>query len=1641
MADLLTFGKFAAPAFVVATTIPVVWKFGKNLRSPRQVKSEGLYEDRDGKATEESMKAYSTKKQFIVIFIGLGIGIAASFALLVNTFIQALEFNDPPLIWATFACWILALIQVLSVFRETRIVPRYQQGLLASFSFLFLAALNGIIISGENERIDYPGAVLLPVTSAIQFLSALAVFLGFISIQRRPDVFTPESKVVERQYTSSLWTKYSYDWSSDILDLSAKKLVEFSDLPAMDSYRRAKDVKETFQSIVLKPTVSLWLQIFWAWKWQLVYQAVMCIVSSAADVLPQISMLKLLEYLEQRKETGIIDPKAWVCVVLLFLATIVETVVDYRIGWLMWSDLGIPIRTTLTTLMFEKMMKIKDCKEPPKEEKADEKDKDANGKPTDDTKLSKADARKKDEKKKKAAQSEQDIINMFAVDTNQVGVFGAINQFYLLFVSKLSVSVVFLWYLVGWQSLLAGMVSILLVFPVNKWLTYRYGAFQKKLMAIRDKKTKVVSEALQGIRQIKFSANEPEWTAKINKARDEELAQLWQTKLNNLYMMLGAEIGPVLLTVSTLATFAWLKGTLLPSVAFTALGVLMQLEGVLGMLPFLLVLGINAKVSCDRIDAFLKQPEKPENTLPGDSIIFNKASVSFPSKSILEEKDEDLDEEEAEAARLALENRFVLRDLNLEFPNHSLSVISGPTGSGKSLLLAAMLGEVDLLEGNITVPRAPPVDQRFDSKATAADWIIPSSIAFVAQTPWIENMSIKDNILFGLPYDENRYNKVLNACAMAKDLTLFDDGDQTEVGAQGISLSGGQKWRLTLARAFYSRAGILILDDVFSALDAHVGKHIYDNALMGELSEGRTRILATHHVSLTLARAQYAVCLSANGTLEHAGLVEELQKSGSFDNILKAVEEEGSEQKQNEEADKPAPDGETNGTAKDDKKVPKKLVEDEARETGGVKRSVYITYLKATGGIPFWGFVLSFYIIAQGLTLSRSWWIKIWTTSTEQTTGPAFAQSYGLQTHFAEFSSPVNTSFATTSPAGNYADLASWSISSTFSMLTGYIGSSSVNTVVPSSQPMMVTSKTVSTSALPIEINDRSLGFYLVGYVIISLVSTLIDVGRYYVVFRGSLRASRKVFQELTYRVLRTPLRWLDTVPTGRILNRFTADFQAVDSQLSSNFASVAASFLGILGILVSAVIISPYIIFLALVILALCGRVGLRYIRGARSIKRLESIQKSPMISHFSASLQGLSTIRAFANQEVFEKRMDDLINSYSTATWHNWLFNNWVGYNMALIGSIFSGVVAAFVVSTPHVGASLGGFALAFSLQYRRAVNMTLRQVAATELDMNAAERIFEYSALNIETEKGVDVRASWPEKGELEVKDLEVGYAEGLPSILKGLNFHAEMNQRVGIVGRTGAGKSTLSLALFRFLEARKGSITIDGVDISTVRLHDLRTRLAIIPQDPVLFSGTIRSNLDPFDQFSDFQLHEALQRVHLVPSANNTPVPELLVPESSASPTEGASSATSLTAAEPNGNKENTNIFLSLTSPISSAGANLSQGQKQLLCLARAILSRPKVLLLDEATSAVDKNTDKLIQRSIREEFANTTLLVVAHRLSTVMDFDRILVMREGVAAEFGTPAELLKIEEGVFKGMVAQSGEKEELEKMVEVGEQ
>lgn len=567
--------------------------------------------------------------------------------------------------------------------------------------------------------------------------------------------------------------------------------------------------------------------------------------------------------------------------------------------------------------------------------------------------------------------------------------------------------------------------------------------------------------------------------------------------------------------------------------------------------------------------------------------------------------------------------------------------------------------------------------------------------------------------------------------------------------------------------------------------------------------------------------------------------------------------------------------------------------------------------------------------------------------------------------------------------------------------------------------------------------SDDNLFMYLVVYVSISVGACVIGTARYYALMKAGIEASRNLFDDLTYAVLRAPLRWLDTVPLGRILNRFTTDIYLVDVRMGYDIGMLVGKALEVSGILIAGMVVSPLAIVFAIVILVICLRMSLTYLTGAREVKRLESTARSPIFDHFGSCLTGLTTIRAFKKADTYLETMYTKISVHARMSWHLWLLNMWLDYRMSLVGAIFSTMTAALVVYFHTISAPLAGFALSFALQYNGAIVMVLRQYTSFELDMNATERVIEYANIEIEYQEGMDAPAYWPTEGKVEVKDLVVGYAPDLPPVLDGLSFTMEKNQRVGVVGRSGAGKSSLTLALFRFLEARRGQICIDGLDIAKIKLHDLRSRLAIIPQDPVLFSGTVKSNLDPFNEHTDSELYDALERVNLVSfcdtetlASDNGIHPQITRTSTPISMDETlTSSRTSYT--------KDTSLF-SLSSIISEGGMNLSQGQRQLLCLARAIVSQPKVMILDEATSAVDMETDALIQRSIRTEFGRnaSTLLVIAHRLSTIADFDRILVVDAGKAVEFGSPRELMAIKGGIFKGLVEDSGEKDVLERII-----
>lgn len=538
--------------------------------------------------------------------------------------------------------------------------------------------------------------------------------------------------------------------------------------------------------------------------------------------------------------------------------------------------------------------------------------------------------------------------------------------------------------LMGWLPVLCGLAAGSLVIPLSSLLSKRYTSLHFGLMKYRDGKAHLLTEALQGMRQIRYSALEQHWESKILASRDEELRQYWKVALWQCLVVFVVNLSPVLLASVTFFIYVWQNGThIRASVIFTSLGLFDQLYEAVALLPLLQMYLLEAWTSAVRLEKYFKQSDKEPVSEPGDAIAFENATVAWPRI-----EDSEAPEGGAEEQRGA---HSMLRDVNLEFPIGKLSVITGKTGSGKSLLLAALLGEVKLLAGTVRMPTPPESDEDAEH-IPDPDWIIPQLTAFVSQTPWIESGTVRENVVFGLPFVEDRYRKVLAACALEKDIELLVDGDETEVGPKGVTLSGGQRWRTALARALYSRAGILVLDDVLSAVDAHVGRLIVDKALSGELARGRTRILATHHAELVQPHASYLVRLRS-GEVESAELLSPVDAETELETVATSPDETLSDA-QNGHA---APAGQ--------KKAKKASQDDEQRETGRVKWKVYMAYYKASGGAFPWLVGIAVLFLGHFLTIARTWSLK------------ELAQQAASETvHFAS-----QTAQMITSPA--YADI------------------------------------------------------------------------------------------------------------------------------------------------------------------------------------------------------------------------------------------------------------------------------------------------------------------------------------------------------------------------------------------------------------------------------------------------------------------------------------------------------------------------------------------------------------------------------------------------------------------------------------------
>ncbi|KAF5629351.1 ATP-dependent bile acid permease [Fusarium sp. NRRL 52700] len=1527
---------------VALATTPALATAVNQLR--KRTARDNFYEDADGKSTPESLAAFSNRlpKVFILALSAVGLGTSIAISVL-----QSLSLSDSLLLknWLFTGAWALILFHAISLSAHHAPVKVHDLGLWLFGSSLIVATITVPQLIKEAQLFTRVNTVAL-VLRAVNVGAVVFLCLFSVLLPRRPDVFFKGQKVDE-QWTVSAFNRYTWSWVDPLLSFAVKKNdLDASDVPHVDRTLRAADLKEDW--LASKPQGSLFRSLFWAYKGSFMVQLSLTVFRNILALLPFWTMLRVINILEQRDVglSGASNLELWILIFAMAGFNLLDAWVEGWVFWYSFASIALPIRSQLSTLIFEKSLRRKNVKSADKSKESDEPQDQAEDKKNED------DA----DDGSSVLKSRQAIVNLVGVDALRISNFTGFQFLIINSVFKLLFFSFFLVRLIGWIPFTAGLIAWGLTLPANTYFSRELLSRSDKLMKLRDEKLAVVNEALLGMRQIKFAALESRWEKRILAMRERELKTLWGLFVVDTGLFGCWVVSPILLAATSLAVYAVMNGQLLPSVAFVSIGIFKALEVSLGVLPELITMGVDTFVSLKRIQTYLNGPEMKNTLSEGADVAFEDASIAWP------EDDETPDED-----------RFILRSLNIRFPAGELSVISGKTGTGKSLLLSAILGETDVLDGSVYVPSTIAPEERRDAQANLGDWIIPGSIAYVGQTPWLESASLRDNILFGLPFVEERYNQVVDVCALKKDLQILTDGDKTELGANGINLSGGQKWRVTLARAIYSRADILVMDDVFSAVDAHVGRHIFEKCVTGDICKGRTRILVTHHVALVQSKAKYIVELG-EGVALHAGLISDFIKDGTLEEIRQheettqqASEDETTDSStavNSEEASvtDPAENNENNALQKVPSKNAKQFIQEEVRERGVVKKHVYLTYLQDSGGVVLWSICALVFLGYEVGILGRAWWLRIWTGDVDESISVGSIQ----QQH-------------------------------------GHASVFSLQHFPYSSAPEFRASGT-----------HYDLKYYLWIYIAISSATAIVGTFRFFWAYFLAIKASRSLFEKMLFTVLHTPLRWLDTVPVGRILNRFSSDFNIIDNRITMDWTQFISNLLSLVGVCVAAFFASGIVIPLAIVLLGLGILLGNRYLYGARPLKRLESNCKSPVFELFNAALAGVSTIRGYKKTQVYIDRMYDKLDSWSIITSYMWLVNRWMGLRMGLIGTLFSTIVGIIVIVSPSMDAALAGFTLSFAMDFAESILWTIRNYAGMELNMNSTERVVEYTELETESLEGEKPSAAWPTSGTMEIKDLEVSYAPDLPPVLRGVSFDVKNNERVGVVGRTGAGKSSLTLALFRFLEARSGSVTIDGLDISKIDLHSLRSRLAIIPQ---ACEFAFRSNLDPFEDNTDDELRESLGRVHLVDSQPVTPT------------NEPASAATSTLAAK------NTNIFRDLSSPISESGGNLSQGQRQLLCLARAIVARPKIMVLDEATSAVDMATDALIQRSIREEFTDSTLIVIAHRLSTIADFDRILVLSDGQVAEFGTPQELWQ-QEGVFRDMCESSGEKEKLKQTI-----
>ncbi|KAF7362379.1 hypothetical protein MVEN_00584800 [Mycena venus] len=1523
----------------------------------------------------------------------------------------------------------------------------------------------------------------LPGTLVIVGLSVnLAVLVGLVAIIMGMPLALPShlvkkedigSRVSPEDYTI-LWGWVTFTWVYPLVKRGRNTTLNETDIWALSPNIQSRPIFIKFSSL---PQKSLLAKLWAANSFDIIGDFVLTLGSVVFNYAGPFFLKRILDAVDTKSESDKDKGKAYVYAILMFVCSVCKAQCDVYHLWL-GRRAATRMRSELMAAIYDKALKRRDFSGVIDEEKAKEAaDKKAaaataaSGTPP---VLSKAEKKAKAKEDKKKAEKADDpkagaadtgkIVNLMAGDANRIAM--QTSGLYFLYGAPMEIIIgsIFLYQLLG-LSAFAGFVVLILGWPLNSYLSRRSIRIQKGVLKAKDARMGVLNELISAVKFIKFFAWEQRWIDRALKARNAEIGWMVKARINGIGFYALWITAPIFISVISFFTYVMLGNQLTISTAFTAIALFGMIRQPLNIIPTFIVQLLQTRVSLNRIAVYLDEAEVSEQVsslkkdrsgpvsveseedrlgLENASFKWNEVEDAPVAKDGKDKNGKRTASEtdsilttESETATVA-DHKFELKDLSIVFPEGELTVVTGPTASGKTALLMAVLGEMTTLNGRIIMAKnTGKIDAHGNMHA----------ISYAAQSPWLRHQSIKDNILFGYPFDEARYNQVIESCALRPDLDMLEDGDATEIGEKGVSLSGGmaqiflfsldiayalpkgQKARVALARAVYAKTKYVLLDDPLSAVDSHTSRTLYEKCLRGPLLANRTVVLVTHHVELVLPGAHYLVRM-LDGRIDTQGTVKELREQGVLEDIAHdaAVEVKKEELAVAKEVASGDPEAGVDPKDAEDAKKPRKLVKDEHREIGGVKWTIYKSYLKAAS-YSIWCFLAFVVVLQQLLSVGEKLWIKTW--------GEAYKEDQNASALYSGYRSFMGPEYEIPMD-GQISRFHSYELRPS---TTGFLN---INWPSAIEHPL----------------------FYVGVYAAIGLTTAFVSICSSVAQITGALRASRKLFKALLVTVVHATFRFHDTTPQGRMLNRFGKDIETIDSSLSSSLQQVNSSLAGFFAALLTVTIVFP--VFLVPYVLQLLQTVALSsssgvlsatfigffyytfavgYLNTGRDLRRMESNSRSPIFSDFGELLHGIVTVRAFSAEKRFLDNLHTRID-LTTKMWYTfWMTNRWLLLNFDFLGSLAVFFTSMFSIHFLVDDAGLAGLAITSALNFTTSVYWACRFWTGLELDLNSVERIVEYLDLPQEPPAVIESNrppAYWPSSAKndslIVAENLSIKYAPDLPSVLQDVSFSLKAGERIGLLGRTGSGKSTLAMSILRFTDPSSGRILIDGIDISKIGVEDLRSRLTFIPQDATLFSGTLRENLDPFDEHDDATCLEVLYRVQMISRSTNasqsTSREHSVVTSPDASRpasiigVEREETADSITSALTEVDAKTT---VSLDTQVSAGGTNFSQGQRQLIAMARALLRRSSIVVLDEATSSVDFKTDAKIQTTIREEFTDSLLLTIAHRLKTVIDYDRLLVLDKGKLVEFDTPFRLIQKEDGIFRSMCLKSGYFAELE--------